>query len=370
MNPALIAVIPKIPGARLSTQCRGIALQDSILKIIDLLFTYRLTALIKETGLLDPHQQGFIPTSRCSKAQQHWKYAMETSKSNRKKTRLLGILLDITKAFDSVNWRNLVEAMLDLGLSLEVCKLVLNNLRSGRYQVQVNGATSGIITPTRGTPQGMPSSCVIFNFLMDRFWRGISALEETEHGELPFEVQWKHPPIKNWCDLLLCKSLGVGVADDVSLFHTDEKILTLAASWTAHCLAFLDLQINGAKTISFAQENPQAPPWDPEERNKVINLLQMTEQAPQKQAKLLGTTVDVNASIAEMWNRTIAKVGKAVGYARWLASVRCPNATATAAALQSRAASLAVYFLTTTNIKRSVLKRWSTDMRKTMARPH
>ena len=68
------------------------------------------------------------------------------------------VKLDISKAYDRVEWDFLEKIMTSLGFPVQWMNLAMSTVRSASYSVIVNGEPCGYITPSRGIKQGDPLS--------------------------------------------------------------------------------------------------------------------------------------------------------------------------------------------------------------------
>ena len=85
----------------------------------------------------------------------------------RRKISSLFLKLDISKAFDSVDWALLLEILAHLGFGAVWRNLVSNLLHSASTQVLLNGEPGDFITYRRGLQHGDPLSPMLFILVMD-----------------------------------------------------------------------------------------------------------------------------------------------------------------------------------------------------------
>lgn len=100
--------------------------------------------------------------------------------SKSKKGGWVALKLDVSKAYDQVEWSFLKQAMEVLGFSSNWVDLIMRCITTPSFSVLINGAPKGLIQPQRGLRQGCPLSPYLFLLCAEVFSSMITQAEENK----------------------------------------------------------------------------------------------------------------------------------------------------------------------------------------------
>jgi hypothetical protein len=173
INQTILVLIPKVANPLELTQFRPISLCNVIYKICSKVLANRLRLILDE--VVSEEQSAFIPGRLITDNVLIAYECIHYLRNKKGKSGACAIKLDMTKAYDRVEWDYLHAVMVALGFPASWCNLIMRCVTSVSFTVRFNGAFSPVFKPTRGIRQGDPISPYLFLLYSE----GLSCLLKT-----------------------------------------------------------------------------------------------------------------------------------------------------------------------------------------------
>ncbi|KAL0411762.1 UNVERIFIED_CONTAM: hypothetical protein Slati_3765900 [Sesamum latifolium] len=199
---ATIVLIPKVESPQTRNDFRSISLCNVTNKIMSKLLYKKLAQALSD--LISPSQSGFVPDRLISDNNlmaQEMIYHLDL----RYKNSNLVIKLDMSKAYDRVNWNFLITVMQKMGFPPRFLTLIKHAVQNYWFTILVNREATGFFKSNQGLRQGDPISPTLFILAAKAFSKGLDLLF-NDNPDMYYQTK---------CEV---KISHLSYADDVILF--------------------------------------------------------------------------------------------------------------------------------------------------------
>lgn len=145
---SIIVLIPKCNNANSLGNFRPISLCNVIYKIASKVIANRLKPYLPE--IISEQQCAFVPGRLITDNLLIAYECLHTIRKQKSKCPFFALKIDMTKAYDRIEWSYLKGVLLKLGFHVNWVDMVMRCVTSVKYAVRVNGILTNPFIPTRG----------------------------------------------------------------------------------------------------------------------------------------------------------------------------------------------------------------------------
>jgi hypothetical protein len=176
-NETCVVLIPKVKNPERMRDLRPISLCNVIYKLVSKVLANRLKLILPE--IIAPNQSAFVP-GRLITDNILLAYEVTHFMHNKRSGSIAyaALKLDMSKAYDRVEWHFLEAMMKKMGFANQWVDLIMRCCSTVKYRYCFNGILTEDIIPERGLRQGDPISSYLFLYCAEAFSCLLNSAEE------------------------------------------------------------------------------------------------------------------------------------------------------------------------------------------------
>lgn len=157
-----MVLLPKVEHPSSIEQYRPISLCNVAYKVISKVLANRLKVVIGK--LISPYQATFVPGRVIQENIILGQELLHLMKAKRGRKGLAALKLDMTKAYDRMEWGFLIQVLKCFGFGERWIGWVQQCISTISFSVLLNGSPLGLFSPSQGAKAGVPSLPIFIYF--------------------------------------------------------------------------------------------------------------------------------------------------------------------------------------------------------------
>ncbi|XP_040372858.1 uncharacterized protein LOC112194030 [Rosa chinensis] len=166
LNHTIICLVPKVSGPQSMMQFRPISLCNTVYKVVSKIIVARIRPYMQK--LVSPNQVSYVPGRQISDNIMIAQEVLFKFKKSAGKKGFFAWKVDLSKAYDRLNWQFIESVLYESLLPQSLVKLIMSCITSTSFQICLNGELTQSFNAQQGIRQGDPLSPYIFVLCMEK----------------------------------------------------------------------------------------------------------------------------------------------------------------------------------------------------------
>ncbi|XP_026442294.1 uncharacterized protein LOC113341751 [Papaver somniferum] len=180
MNSTFISLIPKTQFPSSPIDFRPIALCNTTYEVISKMMAKRMKPLLHK--IISPYQYAFIPGRQINDNTMVTHKIIHNMRVRRDNQGWMGLKINMSKAFDRVEWNVLIAVLTRMVFFTKWCNLIMQCVSTINLAIMLNGVPCEFFKPSRGLRKGDPLSPYLFILCMEVLSRTL--MDAENKGEI------------------------------------------------------------------------------------------------------------------------------------------------------------------------------------------
>lgn len=179
INSTLIALVPKIDNPKSMAEMRLIGLCNTVYKVLTKIIVSKLKPIL--LAIISPTQVSFVPGRHITYNIFVLQELIQRFRSNKGETGFIAWKIELSKAYDQLSWKFLMDIVKEIGLFQGLGNLIEHCISTVSYRAIINGEITDSFSPKCGIRQDDPLSPYLFVLAMEKFSQIIKVAVDAGH---------------------------------------------------------------------------------------------------------------------------------------------------------------------------------------------